>query len=97
VPPFQVIYQEPFEKKGTKKQFMYPFTFHKEKTMAETSPITPNTRYTVQEGDSLWSIAQRAYGNGEHWLLIANANQLVIGNDPNRIFPGQVLFIPPLP
>lgn len=66
--------------------------------------ITPGTNYTVQSGDTLWSIAQRAYGNGSDWTRIYDyaANGLASGgnsssidpNDPNLLSPGQVLFIP---
>lgn len=55
---------------------------------------TPGTSYTVQQGDSLFSIAQQAYGDGNVWNVIYNANTSVIGNDPNHIVPGEVLFIP---
>lgn len=58
--------------------------------------IEPGSNYTVQPGDSLFSIAQNAYGNGNQWQKIYDANKQVIGNDPNSIRPGQVLFIPPL-
>ncbi|HEX6551993.1 MAG TPA: LysM peptidoglycan-binding domain-containing protein [Ktedonobacteraceae bacterium] len=55
---------------------------------------TPGTSYTVQSGDSLFSIAQQAYGDGNVWQVIYNANKSVIGPDPNHIVPGEVLFIP---
>jgi nucleoid-associated protein YgaU len=47
--------------------------------------------YTVQKGDSLWSIAVRAYGDGYQWTKIAQANGLT---DPGLIFSGNVLKIP---
>jgi LysM repeat protein len=56
--------------------------------------IAPGTNYTVQSGDTLWAIAQRAYNNPEHWPTIYEANKQVIGNNPNLIYPGQVLHIP---
>jgi LysM repeat protein len=59
-------------------------------------PPTPGSYYTVQPGDTLSSIAQQAYGDSNQWQIIYDANKQVIGNDPNVIFPGQVLFIPPL-
>ncbi len=55
---------------------------------------TPGSNYTVQAGDSLWAIAQRAYGDPEDWDTIYQANQKVVGNNPNLIYPGQVLNIP---
>lgn len=57
--------------------------------------IAPGSNYTVQTGDSLWAIAERAYGNGADWPTIYEANKAVIGNNPNLIYPGQVFHIPP--
>jgi hypothetical protein len=48
--------------------------------------------YTVQPGDTLTSIAQDQYGNG-NFQPIFQANQHIL-NDPNVIFAGQVLRIP---
>lgn len=50
--------------------------------------------YTVKSGDSLWKIAASKLGNGSRWSDIYNANKSVIGGNPNRIYPGQVLTIP---
>ncbi len=50
-----------------------------------------NTSYTVVRGDTLWNIAQRAYGDGEKWVLIAKANNLV---NPRVIHAGNVLKLP---
>ncbi len=58
---------------------------------------TPGQLYVVQQGDTLTSIAQRAYGDGKLWPLIYNANKQVIGSNPNLIQVGQVLQIPPAP
>jgi nucleoid-associated protein YgaU len=54
----------------------------------------PGSSYTVQQGDSLFAIAQQAYGDGNMWPVIYNTNLKVIGADPNVIRPGEVLFIP---
>ena len=48
----------------------------------------------VTAGDSLWSIAQRVYGNGAYWPLIYAANAGEIGGNPNLIRPGQVFVLP---
>jgi nucleoid-associated protein YgaU len=50
-------------------------------------------QYTVESGDTLSSIAQQFYGSSEQWRLVfrANGNQI---DDPDQIFPGQVLRIP---
>lgn len=50
--------------------------------------------YTVRAGDSLWSIAQFAYGNPYRWVDIYNANAALIGPDAGLIFSGTVLTIP---
>lgn len=56
--------------------------------------VRPGSTYTVQSGDTLWGIAQRAYNDPEDWDTIYAANKQVIGNNPNLIKPGQVLQIP---
>ena len=48
--------------------------------------------YTVQPGDTLTGIAQSQYGTGDFQPIFA-ANQHIL-NDPDVIFPGQVLRIP---
>ena len=50
-------------------------------------------QYTVVAGDSLSGIAQRLYGDESQWPRIFNANRDQIDN-PDEIFPGQVLRIP---
>jgi hypothetical protein len=69
---------------------------HKEEYM--TYPIPPGSTYTVQPGDTLSSIAKQAYGDDSEpsWRRIYTANQQVIGNNPNLLRPGEVLYIPPL-
>lgn len=56
------------------------------------SPPAPKT-YTVKRGDTLWGIAKRFLGAGSRWREIYNKNRSVIGPDPNKIYPGQVLRI----
>jgi nucleoid-associated protein YgaU len=51
-------------------------------------------QYTVKPGDSLWSIAQQAYGNPARWGEIYSANRGIIGANPSLIFAGTVLKIP---
>ncbi len=58
-----------------------------------TQPTPAASTYTVQKGDSLWSIAQRFYGSGRKYVLIFEANRDQIKN-PNAIYVGQVLVIP---
>ena len=51
--------------------------------------------YEVVAGDSLSKIAKREYGNANEWRRIFDANQDLL-KDPDKIFPGQKLKIPPL-
>jgi nucleoid-associated protein YgaU len=49
--------------------------------------------YTVVRGDTLWKIAEEAYGSGAQYTKIFEANRDQL-DDPDRIFPGQKLIIP---
>jgi hypothetical protein len=49
-------------------------------------------RYTVQDGDSLTSIADSLALTGG-WTALYVENQQVIGDDPNLILPGQRLLV----
>jgi nucleoid-associated protein YgaU len=59
------------------------------------SSSTATKIYEVVSGDSLSKIAKREYGNANEWKRIYEANQDVI-KDPDKIYPGQKLKIPPL-
>ena len=48
------------------------------------------TTYTIQKGDTLWSIARRFLSNGSRYNEIMNLNSL----ESTTIYPGQVLKIP---
>ena len=51
--------------------------------------------YTVQKGDSLSKIAKAQYGNAMQYNAIFEANKPMLSH-PDKIYPGQVLRIPPL-
>jgi len=61
-----------------------------ESVMESENAISGST-YTVVHGDSLWSIAQRTYGDGNKWVDIAKANDLV---NPSIIHAGNVFELP---
>lgn len=52
-----------------------------------------STFLLVQEGDSLWGIAERVLGSGARYTEIFAANREVI-EDPDLIFAGQKLRVP---
>ncbi|GJE10273.1 hypothetical protein FOHLNKBM_1306 [Methylobacterium longum] len=47
----------------------------------------------ISRGDNLWRISQRAYGRGERYTVIYDANQSQI-RDPDLIYPGQIFVLP---
>lgn len=49
--------------------------------------------YVVESGDTLWAIANAAYGDGNRYPEIFEANKPML-KDADEIFPGQVLRIP---
>ncbi len=53
--------------------------------------------YTVIYGDTLWELAEGAYGNGRNWINIAKANTIqYFSNGRPLINVGQILNIPEL-
>jgi nucleoid-associated protein YgaU len=53
------------------------------------------TYYTVVSGDTLSKISKTNYGDANKYMVIFEANKPML-SDPNKIYPGQVLRIPPL-
>lgn len=62
------------------------------------APPTPQApeiaTITVSRGDSLWHISHRALGDGHRYAVVYQSNRAQI-RDPNLIYPGQVLVLPP--
>ncbi len=61
---------------------------------AATPPAEPKF-HTVEKGDTLWAVAEKAYGKGKggKYELIFEANKPMLSH-PDKIYPGQVLRIP---
>ena len=51
--------------------------------------------YTVVSGDNLSKISKAQYGDANKYMTIFEANRPMLQN-PDKIYPGQVLRIPPL-
>jgi LysM repeat protein len=66
---------------------------HAEEAAAHPEPAPePAARtYTVESGDTLWAIAERFYGDGSKYQIIADASGI---SNPDLIHPGEVLTIP---
>ena len=52
------------------------------------------TYYTVVAGDNLSKISKASYGDPNKYMKIFEANKPMLSN-PDKIYPGQVLRIPP--
>lgn len=50
--------------------------------------------YTVQLGDSLWSISEQNLHQGMYWNSLYELNKRIIGSNPNLIQPGMILTMP---
>jgi nucleoid-associated protein YgaU len=61
-------------------------------TVAEEAAVF----YTVKKDDTLSAIAKAQYGNANKYNTIFEANKPMLKH-PDKIYPGQVLRIPPLP
>jgi nucleoid-associated protein YgaU len=61
-----------------------------EKAKQEEMVSLPS-EYTVKEGDTLWSIAEKFYKSGYNWVDIVEANSLA---NPNDVEAGTTLIIP---
>ncbi len=68
-------------------------TEDKEKTEATMPGVKT---YIVEEGDNLWMIAKKVYGDGSKWQLIYEANEQIL-SDPAELKIGMKLTIPEAP
>ncbi len=59
------------------------------------NPEPEATFYTVKKGDYLSKISKEVYGDASKYNVIFEANKPML-KDPDLIYPGQVLRIPPL-
>lgn len=61
------------------------------------TPVKEPKLHTVEKGDTLWAVAEKAYGKGKgnKYQVIFEANTPMLSH-PDKIYPGQVLRIPDL-
>lgn len=58
-----------------------------------TTPADAGGSRVISRGDSLWALSRLAYGDGNRYAVIVNANRDKIHN-PNLIYPGQTFVMP---
>lgn len=66
-----------------------------EESIKVDSSEPESTFHTVERGDTLSAIAKKHYGKASEYMRIFEANKPMLEN-PDRIYPGQVLRIPPM-
>lgn len=68
---------------------------------SNTKPLTTQTSlqnprtYTLKEGEGLWDVAVKYFGDGYRWVEIAKANNLT-EEQANKLGPGSKIIIPEL-
>jgi nucleoid-associated protein YgaU len=62
--------------------------------MSVSNPTPEAQYYMVVKGDTLSKIAKQYYGNANAYMPIFEANKPMLTH-PDKIYPGQVLRIPP--
>jgi nucleoid-associated protein YgaU len=72
--------------------------FQRDAGLAEDGIVGPDTWgalsvHLVQRGDTLSGIAEQQLGAADRWPEIFDLNRDIV-DDPDRIFPGQVLALP---
>jgi nucleoid-associated protein YgaU len=81
---------------GDNPDLIYPFEeLSLKKNAADVGEVEEceYEAYTVQDGDNLWTISKKLYGNSYAWIVILRDNMEVLGNDYNSITPGMVLKV----
>jgi nucleoid-associated protein YgaU len=81
---------------GDDPDLIYPYeelSLKKDATDVEEVAVYEYEAYTVQEGESLWCISKKLYGNSYAWIVLLRDNMETLGNDYNSITAGMVLKV----
>ena len=68
---------------------------HQAVAMAVENQPKAGSLYKLVYGDTLSGLASKVYGSANHASAIAQANRGI--DDPDRIFAGQIIYLPPPP
>jgi nucleoid-associated protein YgaU len=66
----------------------------------DQTPVTSIKTVEIKHGDTLWSIAEQVYGDGDKWVLITQDPHNKLGRLPDGtplIHAGNVLYLPQAP
>lgn len=90
---WRMIWNWNYEKIGDNPNRIYPYQEYDLKKPRELAkPVTYDLyNYVVNEGESLWSIANKEYGNNYSWVVILRDNFDLLGNNYDVLEPGMVL------
>jgi len=93
----EVAYQEALEKAGLAVGNTTGIAAVNTDSLKVLASAPEAVFYEVQKGDNLWKIAEANYGkgHGDKYNVIFEANKPML-KDPDKIYPGQKLRIPPL-
>ncbi len=80
---------------GDNPDLIYPFEeLSLQKEAYEAQEVSYEyVDYTVEEGETLWCIAEKLYGNSYAWIIIVRDNLDILGDDYNAITAGTVFKI----
>lgn len=93
---FNVIYEANKNVIGPEPNSLLPGQILYIPILPQNTRPTPGETYVVQPGDFLFLIASKAYGDGNQFPVIYQANRDVIGPDPTVLVAGQQIVIPRL-
>jgi len=87
------IYKWNIDKIGDNPDLIYPFNeFLLKKPKDKANPVEYDFYdYVVKSGESLWSIAEKEYGNNYAWIVILHDNADKLDFDLRKLQPGTVL------
>lgn len=63
-------------------------------TKTEEGVAVAGNEYTVVSGDSLWKVAEKAYGSGYNWVDVYAANKTELDAHPDLLYVGTKLTLP---